>query len=542
MTHSHARYSLLVIALLLGVTALGTAPCYAEPLMPVRLEVDGRAVSTGTHTALYDGREVYVPLASSEAFGMGMIPRPRQDSADVLLPDGASHEIALTRLHGALMFPLTPIAQWLKGAFTVHGDLCVVNIANKARSDHPPATPPQERQSEKARGGAAADGAATEPIMKPAESARTSGVDTTVSADPVQKADGLDTGAREVQLPSVDRSAGGPMALPSRGSTGPPGKRNWTILRNVLCEAIDPSQTRVLILADGPLRPLVTMRKDASQIAIDLAGIRFEDEQREWIFNNPLVAGVRAVPLPTPGATRLLVTLKRLVTYRGALRPPDGYELAVRLPKLTGRRIEEMTIVIDPGHGGASSTGCSAIHGGSRIVEKRLTLQIASRVRKQLAAKGLNVIMTRTTDKDLGLKDRPALANRNLADVFVSIHVDDAPGNARASGTTAYYHRSDENSRALAHAIARAVSAAGKVPNRGARSDLERFRTGMAVLRTAEMPAILLEVAFISNPSDRAKLVTEEFQTSVAEAVAAGVINFVEARLPQPEPVSGAEE
>jgi len=383
-------------------------------------------------------------------------------------------------------------------------------------SGKPAVMPPQEPEAKKApaiSGATTADNAA---LQKPD------------SLDPaLASKDGDATSAQES---AQERS------LPSRGTLSQPPKAPSARIRDVVCEAVDPAQARLRIVADGVLKPQVSMMRNQPMLVIDMPGAVLETSAMAWRFSHPLVSEVQAVADAAPGLARLLVSVPRLVTYRVIANPPDGYEIALRLPRLTGRRLEEMTVVIDPGHGGPSATGCSAVYEGTRVYEKNLTLKIGRKVYDQLRAMGMNVIMTRSDDVAVNLGSRPALANTNLADLFVSIHVDDFPGNPRASGTTAYYHGSDENSRALAHVLASTVSAAAGVPNRGARSDMERFKTGMAVLRSAEMPAVLLEVAYISNPEDRAKLMREDCLNAMACAIAEGIRSYVEAKMPGLEP------
>jgi N-acetylmuramoyl-L-alanine amidase len=400
-----------------------------------------------------------------------------------------------------------------------------------------PAPPPQSKQASNAK---PADSGKPAVVPPPApETKKGPAVPGAATADnaAVQKPDSLeaalaakDGNPRAVQESTPERD------LPSRGAVSQPAKPPAARIRDVVCEAVDPAQARLRIIADGVLKPQVSMMRNQPMLVVDMPGAVLETSAMAWRFSHPLVSEVRAIADAAPGLARLLVTLPRLVTYRVNAAPPDGYEIALRLPRLTGRRLEEMTIVIDPGHGGPSATGCSAVYEGTRIYEKNLTLKIGRKVYDQLRAMGMNVIMTRTDDSAINLASRPALANTNLADLFVSIHVDDFPGNPRASGTTAYYHGSDENGRALAHVLARTVSAAAGVPNRGARSDMERFKTGMAVLRSAEMPAVLLEIAYISNPEDRAKLMHEDCLSGVARAVAEGIRAYVEARMPGLEP------
>jgi len=136
--------------------------------------------------------------------------------------------------------------------------------------------------------------------------------------------------------------------------------------------------------------------------------------------------------------------------------------------------------------------------------------------------------MTRATDMDVKLSARPGLANDNNADLFVSIHVDDCGIPNTGTGSTAYYHMEDESSHALAHAIIEHVGRVTGLMSRGSRSDRIMYSTGFAVLRYSTMPAVLVEMAYINNDKDRKKLLTDEFQQNVAEAIMEGIRSYVE--------------
>ncbi len=537
------RHSVTMLAVGL-IALLGLPLASAGPLQPVSLRWQDKPLHSST-AALHDGKEVFLPLDAAKAMKLLVTVRPREDSADVALPMGARREVALTRLHGTLMLPLSGIADLLNSAFTVRDGVCT--IAAKDQSGQASVAAAGRAGTQKP---VTVDGTPVMADPSPARPARSEAK----AGDHAEHGDASQTARGKIQRPDELDAAGGaegdrggsaPLepgrGLPSRGSASRPSAPVAARIRDVVCEAVDPAQAKLRIVADAKLAPRITMMKGLSEVAVDIPGTILETSVTDWSFDHPLIAGVKAVSGAAPGITRLLVKLSRLVTYRARQAPPDAFEIAFRLPRLTGRRLEEMTVVIDPGHGGPSATGCSAVHGGTRVVEKALTLKIARKVHDRLSALGLNAILTRTDDSAVSLSARPELANNNLADLFVSIHVDDAPGNPNASGTTAYYHGADENSRALAFVVAQAVSSAGGLPNRGARSDLERFVSGMAVLRRAEMPAILVEVAFISNGGDRAKLVTDEFQRTVADAIARGVCAYVQARLPEAPPLPDPE-
>jgi N-acetylmuramoyl-L-alanine amidase len=536
------------IHLTVFVLLCGMAVCRAEsvrPLQPVKLHVEGGSIDLPA-PALYDGREVYVPLEAARALKCKVVMPEKEDYAVVASPKGHRREIALARPRKAPMIPLSLLAPILDMRFTVTGDVCellptaVPTTPKAALTRQQPSSsvpPPVQPQPSSTAAGTAAARDQSAPALRQAQRPP--------SAAGVQTPERLEGDTQPQSGPATAAVAApadeGPAIVPPPTKVG--DVRLPSVLRDIVCEAVDPAQTRLVLVAEGTLRPTVRMSNNMAEMAVDLPGTVPGSPQQVWVFDNPLVRGARVTAASSAtGVTRVVFELGRLVTYRDRALPPDGHEIVVRLPKLVGRRFEEMRVVIDPGHGGPSATGCSAMVNGRRIYEKDINLAIAQQVRARLERAGLNVLMTRTGDTAVSLSERPALANRELADVFVSIHVDDAPGNSRASGPTAYYHGTDQEGRALGLSIVQCVAAAGGLISRGARSDMSRFRTGMAVLKRAEMPAVLVEVAYISNPSDRAKLISGDFQGEVAGAIAEGIRRYVEGRLPALAPKSAVPE
>ncbi len=219
------------------------------------------------------------------------------------------------------------------------------------------------------------------------------------------------------------------------------------------------------------------------------------------------------------------------------------------------------TVVIDPGHGGIEP----GAKGGSGAVEKDVTLAISLKL-KALLEKSMSceVIMTRDRDMDVPLEARAALANNHRADLFLSIHINGSKRES-ASGSETFFmslNATDEETRRLAYL----ENKSSGIENRMATSSGDELKmilwdmaqtafirqsSQLAELIQSELntllgtkdrgvkqapfkvlcgvaaPAVLVEVAFISNPEEESKLVTEEFQSSVAEAVYLGVSNFL---------------
>lgn len=223
----------------------------------------------------------------------------------------------------------------------------------------------------------------------------------------------------------------------------------------------------------------------------------------------------------------------------------------------------QFLVVVDPGHGG-SDTGALSKGG---LQEKEIALAIAQKVAAALRAAGMRALLTREGDTFIPLTQRTALANYNRADVLLSIHLNASPA-ASAKGAETYFMSREatdlwsrqlaekENSSggaaagsdtlslvlwnlaqtqsivesaALAEAIQERLNGLLETKERGVR------QAPFVVLEGAQMPAVLVEVAFLSNPSEAEQLQDAAFQSRVAEALAASVADF-KARNDAPPP------
>ncbi len=203
-------------------------------------------------------------------------------------------------------------------------------------------------------------------------------------------------------------------------------------------------------------------------------------------------------------------------------------------PKDVDEEIKELTglkgkiIVLDPGHGGNDA---GAI-GPTGVMEKTVTLRVALELEKLLREKEAVVIMTRTTDKTVSPKGSKAsdieelqarcdVANREKADIFISIHADSFT-NPAARGTTGYYYaKSDtDDGRRLADAIRRGLCEQIKTPSRGTKP------CNFYVVRHTDMPATLLELAFISNPEEEKILDSEDGVKKAAQGILDGIEDY----------------
>ena len=191
-------------------------------------------------------------------------------------------------------------------------------------------------------------------------------------------------------------------------------------------------------------------------------------------------------------------------------------------------------VYLDAGHGGYDS---GASYFG--ISEKSLTLAIQSRVKAKLEAEGYQVVTTRTSDTYADLTDRSRAANASESDIFVSIHIN-ASGSSAAQGIETYYYQpyAEYPSRinatyhanptrlsmsdTLANAIQSSLINATGAQNQGVK------RQTFAVLRETTAPAVLLELGFLSNPQEAARLNTSAYQETLANAIVAGIKSYYE--------------
>jgi len=172
--------------------------------------------------------------------------------------------------------------------------------------------------------------------------------------------------------------------------------------------------------------------------------------------------------------------------------------------------LAQRTIVIDAGHGGYDRGGVPY----QRIGEKNLTLDVAQRLKGILESAGYRVVMTRDGDYFVSLGQRVGIANSHRDATFISIHFNSAPRSG-ANGIETYYYRSD--SASLAANIHRNVVAGAPSENRGIR------RRGYYVLRRTNIPAVLVECGFLTNPTEGSYAESSSYRQKLADEIARGL-------------------
>lgn len=216
--------------------------------------------------------------------------------------------------------------------------------------------------------------------------------------------------------------------------------------------------------------------------------------------------------------------------------PPDDPTNTIPVNKKPSS-LNEVLIVIDPGHGGAYPGSVGKLNGQTVLYEKEPNLDVALRLNKKLQAAGLNTVMTHETDSlcdpnaktsSEDLISRSTFANEKNATLFISIHNNSADNIPNAKGTETLYNETEGkaaygiSSKELATRVQKNMIAYCGTTNRGAKS-----RPDLSVLRRTEMPAIIVEGAFLSNINDLQLLLSDDFREKYASAVADAVIEYL---------------
>ncbi|MGW8957975.1 N-acetylmuramoyl-L-alanine amidase [Paenibacillus sp. NPDC055715] len=309
-------------------------------------------------------------------------------------------------------------------------------------------------------------------------------------------------------------------------------KANTLLLQNITFqdEALQISLNRVVT-------PKVTKMTGPDRIVVDLAEaalaselsqqfpVRSSDGSRVLTNSDSKdVQEIRFAPADgQKGGVRIVIALNQVRDYELSTNSTGkitlqlrerGVDQAVTPTNSDGRKI----VVIDPGHGGKDA-GAGSVTGRH---EKEFTLAVALKVKQLLQNDpDIQVVMTRDGDTYPTLDERPRLANDQRASVFVSIHGNSmlASNKGKANGSETYYAR--QESLGLATTMHKHLVAATGFKDNGIKV------ANHVVTRKSQMPAVLLECGYLSNPSDEAAMFSEETQERVAEGIVGGLKEYL---------------
>jgi len=256
------------------------------------------------------------------------------------------------------------------------------------------------------------------------------------------------------------------------------------------------------VALDGQIADKATFIKKGnnSQVVVDLAAMIGENDYKVFTLKSDTINNK---------TFRVVVDINKIV-------PKVEYNFTAGL--------RNKVIAIDPGHGGSDP---GAI-GPNKLQEKTVTLAVAQRVQALLEKAGARVLMTRRTDVDVfgpnasavdELNARTVGANSNKADVYVSIHIN-AFTNPSVGGTATYYYQKSNYDALLANCIQSNLVATAGLQDRGT------YAAGFYVIKRTQMPAVLTELGFISNPDEEKLLSTPQFQQKMAQGIVQGLDSF----------------
>jgi len=205
--------------------------------------------------------------------------------------------------------------------------------------------------------------------------------------------------------------------------------------------------------------------------------------------------------------------------------PTNGYSFTLRnyedkfTIKISKASIVGKRILIDPGHG---DTDPGAI-GPTKLEEKTVNLAVAKLLQEELTKEGAIVTLTRTTDEYLELSERTDISNGANYDAFISIHANSFDKSS-ANGTETFYNLNTNfngpKSVVLAETVQKSLVSHLKT------NDRRHKAADFYVLKNNEVPSILVELAFISNPTEEKLLRSKAFQQSAARGITQGLINY----------------
>ncbi len=345
-----------------------------------------------------------------------------------------------------------------------------------------------------------------------------------------------------------------------------------TTVENVRIWAED-GKTRVVLDLSRPVQHNIFTLRGPDRVVIDLKDSRLAETLTDMPRGTGAIRSIRSA-VRADGQLRIVLDLNTAARSRSFTAGPNasyGDRLVIDLQQAAGgvaavkhaseeyRPGRDIIVAIDAGHGGHDPGAV----GKRRTREKDVALQISRELAKRIDAEpGMQAVLVRNSDIYIDHRERTAIARRHKADLFVSIHAD-AVDDRRAAGASVYAlslkGASDEAARQLARrenasvggvslddkddvlasvlldlsqsaALSASLDVGNKVALEMGKVTRMHRRTvqqaGLLVLKSPDLPSILVETAFISNPAEERKLNDREYQGRLSNAILAGIRTY----------------
>lgn len=310
--------------------------------------------------------------------------------------------------------------------------------------------------------------------------------------------------------PAAD-GRGGSIIVGTVDGDEPRMERHMPRIERLLTSNPDTDTTLVTVELSDPAPYEYDVRARPPQVTLTLPDATAQAPIAPVTVAGPFVRTARLDSVPEQPGTTLTLSMRQLVHFQVAeSADPPAITLVFHRGRLAGKRI-----VVDPGHGGRD-TGAR----GTLLLEKDVNLDVARQVAARLVSLGALVTLTRESDVFVDLYDRPRLANRLGADMFVSIHCNAMPRPNTGLGTETYYYHS--RSKCLAVVLHESL-----VQALGRRDNGVRW-ANFCVTRESEMPAVLVELMYINTDEEQALLAQPEVRAAAAAGIVEGLRRYVE--------------
>ena len=285
-------------------------------------------------------------------------------------------------------------------------------------------------------------------------------------------------------------------------------------------QAVSKSISTLAFISNNSVQYDVKALEGNNKFRVTVPKSNYKQEFKNITVNDHMIKNILVDETTDPLNFLVDITLVDEIEYR-VITATRVRTLMIEL--VNKNKYRNILIVLDPGHGGTDPGAISPIR---KMKESELVLEVSKRVNKMLTDVGFMTHMTRSTDTSVALQDRVTVANDMNADLYVSIHAN-AATNTSVNGIENLYYPSemDPNDNRDNKKLAQ-VFQAEMVKHLGAFNRGIVARDKLYVIRETKMPAVLVEMGFLTNKIEEDKLSTDEYRQLVAESIYQSILKY----------------